>query len=408
MSLATHEEAMDVLYASGHKAQRPAVHRTLKALFGRVLAGDLRAPFDLPQRDNAAVDGFAFNYDRARRATFRLPVVGDLRAGDEAIGADAGAAMRIATGAPLPTELDTIAMHEQCDLVPGFVRLPDDLRRGDNCRRAGEDVKRGAGVLRAGQRLGAPEIATLAALGMSGAKVHRKVRVALMTSGDEVTSPGDSLSGEGQTYDAYTHALIAATGRLPARCVFTIHAADRFSAFLNAFRRACQRADLLVVCAGAAGGPSDFAYEALRREGEVFIRGVRIKPGRPLTIGRAGDALTLCLPGNPVASILCFALYARAAILALSGAGRKEIDLCDGAALPLRLAVSKRKKADRREFWRASVTPKSLALPYPTDGSGIISSLRETSGILVAHEALEEVPAGASLPFIPYAAMGLR
>ncbi len=396
---------------SGAEALRLVEERTLPlaerdrvplvAALHRILAKPVIAPLSVPPHDNSAVDGYAVFYDDlAPDQPTVLPVAGRAAAGHP-LGRPArrGEAIRIFTGAPMPDGPDTVFMQEDCVEESGSVRLPPGMKRGANRRRAGEDVTAGAAVLEVGRLLRPQEIGLAAALGFTELEVYRRLRVALLSTGDEVREPGTPLP-VGAIYDAnrYTlHALLEGLGVLVTDLGIL---PDRRAAIEEALAAAARDHDLIVTSGGMSTGEEDHVKAAVEALGRLHFWRLAIKPGRPVAMGQIGRVPFLGLPGNPVAVMVTFLALARPLILRLAGAR---------ATAPRTFAVaagfSHRKKRGRREYLRARLEPGAggwVARKFPRDGAGILSSMVESDGLVVLDEEVTELAPGASVPFLPF------
>ena len=382
-----HEEALELL-----RELRPVVGTETVALgeaLHRVLAADIAAPFDVPGRTNAAVDGYAFAHD----GPTDVPVSARVAAGMQPSPLEPGTAARIFTGAPVPQGADSVAMQEDCEARDGHVTLPQ-VRRGANVRQRGEDVRAGTLVLAKGHWLDATGIATLASLGTEEVPVHACLRVALFSTGDELRAAETDA-----VRDANRPMIAALAERLPVRITDGGILPDDRHAVREALSDASRLHDLVLTTGGASRGEEDHVVAVLDEIGRRRAWQIAVKPGRPLTFGRIGDAAFLGLPGNPVAAFVCFVLYARPTILRLAGSSWSEPE-----RYPLPAGFSMTSKPDRREFLRGRIVG-GRAVKYPRDGSGLISSLRESSGLIEVPEEVTQVREGDPLSFIPFSAL---
>jgi molybdopterin molybdotransferase len=375
---------------------------------GRRLAADIPAPIDLPPFFNSAVDGYAVRHaDLAAGGPSLLPVGARVPAGDPGLAVPAGQAVRIFTGAPMPPGLDTVFMQEDVRLAGAAVALPAGLSAGANCRPAGEDVAAGALALHAGELVTPERIALAAALGLTALPVRRRIRVAVFSTGNEIVSPGGAR-GPAQIYDANRFLLQALLRRLGAEVSDLGILGDDRAAIARALRQAASGHDLILTSGGVSAGEEDHVRSAVREVGSLDVWRLAIKPGRPVAMGVVpstvpGQAAAFVgLPGNPVAVFVTFAHLVRPLLAALAG-GRPAAS----PALRVSAAFSHRKKPDRREYLRAALrlTPDGAveAVKHPQDGSGILTSLTQTDGLVELPEALEEVAPGDSVGFLSYA-----
>jgi molybdopterin molybdotransferase len=368
---------------------------------GRILARDIVATMNLPPHANSAVDGYAFAHaDLLPGRDTVLPVAGRAAAGHP-LGrpASRGEAIRIFTGAPMPEGTDTVMMQEDCTVEDSRVRLRPGIRLGANRRHAGEDVAEGAVALVAGRRLGPAELGLAAALGHCALPVFRPLRVALLSTGDEVCDPGTPLV-PGAIYDANRFMLAALlTGLGCAIRDFGIRP-DHEAALADTLAEAGAEHDLILTSGGVSSGEEDHVKSAVERLGSLYFWRLAIKPGRPVALGQIGGVPLIGLPGNPVAAIVTFAVLARPLILRLAGATASAPRL-----FRVRADFSYRKKPGRREYVRASLKRDGddiLAVKYPRDGAGILSSIVESEGLAILDENTGDLAPGTMVDFLPF------
>ncbi|MEZ2407637.1 molybdopterin molybdotransferase [Bosea sp. OAE752] len=371
---------------------------------GRVLARDVFAGLPLPPFANSAVDGYALRFDDlAPDAETRLPVLGRVAAGETAPSEFGRGALRIFTGAPIPPGADTVVMQEDVRREGDAVLLPPGLRRGANLRPAGEDVARGARAFAAGHRLRPQDLGLLAALGLERVTLRRRPRVALFSTGDELTEPGGTLP-PAAIYDAnrpMLRALLARAGAEPVDLGILRDDRDGLAARLKEAARDC---DLVITSGGVSVGEEDHVRAALATLGSLDFWQIAIKPGKPVAVGTIAETPFLGLPGNPVAVFVTFAFVARPMIARLAGTA------CDPLLrLPVRLGFSHRGKPGRREFLRVSVEPGADAVPlarrHPGEGAGSLASLTQSDGLVELAEDPALAEEGSIQPFLPYSAL---
>jgi molybdopterin molybdotransferase len=369
---------------------------------GRILAGDLVAGMNLPPHANSAVDGYAIIHaDLAPDGETVLPVTGRAAAGhplDRAI--ERGEAIRIFTGAPMPEGADTVMMQEDCRLADGKVTLQPGIKRGANRRQAGEDVAMGEVALPAGRRLKPADLGLAAALGQDRLPVFEKLRVALLSTGDEVHEPGTELP-PGAIYDANRIMLGALLRRLGCRVSDLGIRPDRQAALADTLATAAQDHDLIVTSGGVSTGEEDHVRAAIERLGRLDFWRLAIKPGRPVALGQVKGVPLIGLPGNPVAAALTFAILGRPLILRLSGAAPEP-----PATFRVRADFAYKKRPGRREYVRATLARDGnivTAHKYPKDGAGILSSIVRTEGFVIVPDGADGLQHGAMVDFLPYA-----
>jgi molybdopterin molybdotransferase len=381
---------------------------------GRFLAGPVVAPRNVPLHDNAAVDGYAFAFaDYAHRAT--LGVGPRIAAGDlEPRSLGKGEAARIFTGAVMPDGGDTVAMQEDCEI--GFdgatVTVPKGLKPGANRRRAGEDVKAGETVIREGTRLRPQDIAAIASLGEAHVDVCAPLRVAIVSTGNELLDPSDTRPfSAGNVYDSNRAMLKALAALLPVEIADCGIAPDDPARVEALLLQTAAENDVVLTTGGASRGEEDHLVETLDRIGKRHLWQIAVKPGRPMTLGQISDGTRDCvvfgLPGNPVAVFVCFLLYVRPALIRLGGGI---------AAVPPRFPLPAgfqiaRKKKDRREFLRGWLETdgrgQTIVRKFERDGSGLITGLRQATGLIELPEEVDKVVPGQTIAFIPFSSLGI-
>lgn len=382
----------------------------LAAAAGRILARPVEAPHPVPNHTNAAVDGYAFaaaDYDLSSGST--LPVLGRAAAGRAYSGpVQPGAAVRIFTGAVLPEGLDSVAMQEDCTLDPSGsgVALPAGLKPGLNVRKAGEDVAKGQRLYEPGHVIRPQDLAALASIGMGEVACYRRLKVGIVSSGDEVVRAGSGPLAHGRVFDANApmlSALVAACGAEPADLGVWGDRADGVAERLGRFAR---EYDLILTSGGASRGEEDHMAAALERLGTRHFWQIQIKPGRPMMLGQIGDTIVAGLPGNPVAVFVCFLMYVWPMLRRLGGAHWQE-----PRRIPAKAAFAfPKRKTGRREFWRGMLkeTPDGMAVDkYARDGSGLISSLREANCLIDIPEDVPAVAPGDTVAVIPFTEFGI-
>lgn len=367
----------------------------LQAL-GRVLAADLVSPLSVPPHDNSAMDGYAFDGAALASGTaLLLRPVGTALAGPAWRGeVGAGECVKIMTGAVMPSGLDTVVPQEFTKAAPdGRIEIPAGLlQRGDNRRLRGEDLMQGEPALRAGERLGPAACGLVASLGMAQVQVVRRLRVAYFSTGDEILSLGEPPR-EGAVYDSNRYTVHGMLQRLGCEVIDLGVVRDAPAALEAAFLQAAAQADAIITSGGVSVGEADFTKAMMKKLGDVAFWKVAMRPGRPMAVGRIGQAVLFGLPGNPVAVMVTFLAFVRPALLRMMGARDAQAVL-----LKARSAEAMRKKPGRTEYQRGVVSRAadgSLAVRITgNQGSGVLSSMVQANGLVVLHHAQGNVAAG--------------
>ncbi len=290
---------------------------TLTAGLGRILAEEIRAPWDLPFTDNSAMDGYAFCWSAALPES--LCVCGYLPAGGEMNEmVPAGQAVKIMTGAPLPPGCDTVIPVEDVLQEGGEVRFRKTVKRGDNVRNGGEDIQRGELALKAGVIIGPPEVAMLAALGRRTVRVFRRARVAVLSTGDELLDAGSMLV-PGKVINSNGYCLAAQIMAAGAEPIVIGTARDDMDDTRRKMAEGLQ-ADCLVTSGGVSMGDRDYVKEVIAgMGGDIRFWRVAIKPGKPMAFALVDGKPIFSLPGNPVSVFVSFEQFVRPGLLRMMG-----------------------------------------------------------------------------------------
>jgi len=302
-----------------------------------------------------------------------------------------GAAARVFTGAVMPAGPDTVIMQEDCVAQAGGVRIRPGIRRGANRRTAGEDVQAGQTVLRSGLRLTPPAIGLAAAVGLTALAVRRPLRAALFSTGDEVAEPGAALAG-GQIYDSNRFMLAALLRRAGVVVSDGGILPDRPAAIRDALGAAAGGHELILTSGGVSAGEEDHVRAAIEATGTLAFWRLGIKPGRPVAVGDVAGTPLVGLPGNPVAALVTYMAIARPLIAALAG---------ERLAAPHPVTATAdfayRKKRGRREYVRVSLRPGGVAVRFPREGAGLLTSLTESDALAELAEDTTEIAPGDTL-----------
>ena len=378
----------------------------LRGALGRILAGDIRAGRSVPPHDNSAVDGYAVRFaELDQDGETCLPVIGRIAAGDSPAlpDPDASGAVRIFTGAAMPAGFDTVMMQEDCRAEDGAVRIAPGIRQGANRRFAGEDVEAGAVILRAGQRLRPQDLGLAASVGLTGLPVRTRLRVALFSTGNELREPGAAAS-PGAVYDANRFALAGLLEQLGCAVSDLGILPDERATITRALAAAGETHDLVLTSGGVSVGEEDHVRAAVESLGRIHFWRLAIKPGRPVALGQIGRTPFVGLPGNPVAVMVTFLRFARPMIDRLSGAS-----VHVPKPFPVRAGFDHRKKANRREWVRATLEADAggwTAHKHAQQGAGVLSSMTAASGLVELPEDATDIKAGMTVDFLPFSELG--
>ena len=382
----------------------------LDAALGRVLAGDVRSPIDVPPFDSSGMDGYAVLAGPAGE----LDVIGEARAGHPAqVAVTPGSAVRISTGAVVPEGADAVVpierttavtggvspaqadhvsvLHDMhADPIHGRVRVAE-IEAGANIRRAGEDIPFNAVVLETGAVLGPAELGVAASVGRADVACALRPRVAVLVTGDELTPPGQPL-GPGGIYSSNGFALAAQVERAGGLLIGRTTVPDDRGGTRAAIGQALDVADVVVVSGGVSVGPHDHVKGALLELGvEERFWGVSLRPGKPTWFGTRGDTLAFGLPGNPVSAMVTFQLFARPALAALQGAAPE----ARRAGARLERAVPR--NAQREQAIRVSLLESKnglVARPARAQGSHVLTSMLGADALALIAPGDGEAAAG--------------
>ena len=285
---------------------REIEHLNLNATLGRVLAEEIHASHNVPNHDNSAMDGYAFNADDLTEGTSRLKITGAAFAGNGLTGHFAkGACVRIMTGAAIPVGADTVIAQERVEADGEYIQFTDMPNRGTNVRYAGEDLKAGQVVLNIGHQISPADLGLIASLGIGEVTVYRKLRVSFFSTGDELASIGSTLK-IGQIFDSNRYTLFGMLSRMNVEIQDLGAIPDNPILLEKILIKAAENSDVILTSGGVSVGEADYMKQLLQKLGQVLFWKIAMKPGRPLAFGKIGNAHYFGLPGNPVAVMVAF------------------------------------------------------------------------------------------------------
>jgi molybdopterin molybdotransferase len=368
---------------------------TLHQSLGRVITQDIQSPANVPNYDNSAMDGYAFNSQDLNTA--QLKVIGTAFAGKAFNGSvTSGECVRIMTGAVMPQGTDTVAMQEKVLRNGDSIQFTEAPKPRANVRYAGEDLQQGQNVLSAGHLMQAADLGLLASLGIAEVSVYRKLKVAFFSTGDELVAIGKPLA-TGQVYDSNRYTLYGMLSRLGVEMIDMGAIADDPLQLENTLLNAAAQADVIITSGGVSVGEADYMKELLSKHGQVMFWKIAMKPGRPLAYGKVGNAHYFGLPGNPVAVMVTFYQFVREALLTLMGQPATH-------ALPMfevECTAPIRKLSGRTEFQRGILYTDEAGTwkvkPTGAQGSAILSSMSLANCFIVLDEETGNLDAGTKV-----------
>ncbi|QBM18334.1 molybdopterin molybdenumtransferase [Marinobacter sp. JH2] len=395
------DEALERLRARLHPVVDVECSVPLSLVSGRILANDVYAPRAHPPSNNSAVDGYALA-GPLTKVPCTLPLVdGRSAAGEPYMGqVPKEHAIRILTGAVIPTGTDTVVLEEDCEVIGGQLHLQGTLKAGANVRKAGEDIHAHDKILTEGTRLTPTEISVLASVGVESVDVYQRLRVGVLSTGDEV-KPVGSVVSDWQIYDANLPMLSALIEQLGYELVNLGHVLDRAEDVRAALGRGAQQCDLILTSGGISAGDEDHVSKTLKAHGDISNWRIAIKPGRPLALAMYQGTPVVGLPGNPVAAWVCALRFGAPAMALLAGRGWFEPQ-----AYVMPANFSKNKKPGRSEMLRARVRDGQVEV-FGSEGSGRVTGLAWSEGLVELDESAQQIEPGTPVRFMPYGSFGL-
>ncbi len=369
----------------------------IRTALGRVLCEDIVSPVNVPAHINSAMDGWAIRVeDLADNPAKTLTEVGTSFAGQPYAGSvSPGECVRIFTGGVVPEGCNAVVMQEKANADGKAITFSPGVKRAQNVRYAGEDLKQGAVALAKGRVIRPAELGLLASLGIGDVSVYRPLRVVFFSTGDELVSIGSPLA-EGQIYDSNRYTLHGMLTRMGCEVIDMGVVRDDPALLEKAFQDAGEIGDVVITSGGVSVGEADYVKQLLTKLGEVVFWKIAMKPGRPLAYGKIGNAHFFGLPGNPVSVMVTFYQFVREALLIMQGVNPIPVQ-------PLLKAVctSAIKKAPgRTEFQRGVLYLEDGIYKVRTtgeQGSGILKSMSDANCFIMLHDHVGNVDAGATV-----------
>lgn len=375
----------------------------LQDCIGRILAKDIYSAINVPPANNSAVDGYAFSQKDFETATngefINVGISAAGRPFEDTV--KTGNCVKIFTGALMPDGCDTVAMIEDVTQEGDRITLPTSLNQGTNCRLAGEDIQKGGKLLSKGASLRPQELGYLASVGIGQVPVFKHLKVAVISTGDELTEPGSPLE-KGGIYDSNRYILGAMLKKFGCEVRDYGIVRDSFDAIRETLMNAANETDLILTSGGVSMGDEDHVKAVVEDTGSLHFWRIAIKPGRPLALGQIAATPFVGLPGNPVAALICAIQFVRPMIAHLTG----ETSYTLPTPIMAKANFSMQKKRGRREWLRGRYCPSKTGdfqiEKFSVDGSGIVSSLIWANGLIELDENLTEIKQGDLIKFVPF------
>ncbi|KPP99310.1 gephyrin-like molybdotransferase Glp [Marinobacter sp. HL-58] len=348
----------------------------------RVLARDYSVPADVPPADNSAVDGYAVRAGDVAEATV-LPVSGRVAAGEAPGSFQPGTAVRIFTGSEIPAGADSVVMQERVTVTEDGITINAPVSEGQNIRRRGQDLTQGELALAKGTKVRPQEMGLLGSMGVAEIEVYKKLRVAILTTGDELVDPGQPLA-PGQIYNSNRYTLLGLLAKAGCEVALCETLADTRDGTRSTFERAAAEADLIITSGGVSVGEEDHVRVVLEEAGSLSLWRMAMKPGKPLAFGSIEGTPVLGLPGNPASVLVTFLVVGMPLIRACQG--RPSISL-PGEQMPAGFSVGN--PSVRREYVRARKgigEDGPVVNAYPNQSSGVLSAACWAEGLAVVPE----------------------
>jgi len=373
----------------------------LDEAMGRVLSQSVTSHINVPAWDNSAMDGYALRYEDIATHE-QLPVSQRIAAGTHGQPLQSGTAARIFTGAPAPDGADTVVMQEMVSVDKEMIRINGDLKRGQHIRRAGEDIRQDAVIIESGCRLQTQHIGLAASTGIDKLLVNRKLRVAMFTTGDELTMPGQTLT-DGNIYNSNRFLFRGLLEKLGCEIIDLGNVIDDYQATCDALNSAADKADLILSSGGVSVGEEDYVKKALEELGSLDLWRIAVRPGKPLAFGKIRGIPFIGVPGNPVSLFVTFSIFVRPFILRSMGVNN---------VVPneyMATAGFDWKRPDKRtEYMRARIElndeGKKVVNVYASRSSAVLSSVTWAEGMVVINPD-QQFCKGESVRFIPFTSL---
>ena len=366
---------------------------------GRVLAEDFIAPLDVPPHTNSAMDGYALRSEDVKFLPVTLYISQRIIAGSVGTRLESGEAARIFTGAPLPEGADCVAMQENCRVTGNKVEILKTANSGENLRLMGEDITKGSIMLESGVRLTPQDLGLVASAGRSTLDTRRRLKVALITTGNELIEPGNELL-PGQIYNSNYYALAPLLRQMGCDIVKSGIVDDSFEKTRNTLEQIAAKVDCVITTGGVSVGEEDHVKAAVEENGYLDLWKLAIKPGKPFASGKIMGKQFFGLPGNPVSAFVTFLLLVKPCLLSMLGSKKVRV-----TGFAVKANFSSCSLSERQEYLRVRFQNDETGAPFiercQNQSSGVGSSLAIADGLAVV-PPYTEVSAGDLLEYISF------
>ena len=370
-------QALDIISSTPITKQEKPI--AVKKSMGYSLASDIKAPFDLPTFDNSAMDGYAVCGNGAE-----YEIIGEIQAGNvQPLSLRDGQAFRIFTGAKVPAQCTAVIMQEKTQVKGNQLTILDTPESGKNIRKKGEQIKEGQVVFKEGQKINPSVIGLLSSFGLQEVKVYSKPMISLLTTGNELIEPGQSLE-EGQLYESNGATLTAALEQKGYPIQHHEHIKDDYESTRQVIGTHLSESAVLLISGGISVGDYDYVKKALEENGvEEHFYKVMQKPGKPLFFGRKGDTFVFGLPGNPASSLVCLHIYVMALLSRMSGSSDTQQKV-----LHLPLEADYHMKFKRPSFLKSRISADGVSILEGQSSSMLLSMAEGNALVLLEKEGM--------------------
>ena len=383
-------QALDIIYKNSSVVSSEIL--PIEMALGRVMSEDSIATFDLPRFDNSAMDGYAVKCSDANSTVECTDVI---YAGDDPkMTLQATKAIKIMTGAPIPNGCEAVIPVENVTVNNTQVTLPKEIQKDGHIRHAGEDIKRGAVYLHKGEKVTAYSIALLASQGVTHLRVTRKIKVAVFGTGDELRPHFEKIS-QHQLYNSNTPMFLARAKELGCEVQYIGSSGDTMDSLTSAIKSALN-ADIIITSGGISMGDRDFTKEAFTNLGmELHFDKVDIKPGKPTAFGTIGETVVINLPGNPLASMVNYEMFVRAAIRKMSG-----MNASYHHTISTQIKEDFKLRAGKHTV-RLGIFDGNTFMPFTKQLPGMISPLEQANAMLITSPDVSILEKGKTVKILP-------